>query len=166
MSRNDIECPGDIVSYNCSIQSNSEMVHLTWHVTLPGQMPVNITYYGMSYNRTNLSSYISTYLTGFRSDEFIHSTLEVTVHPDIPTDQIILQCSIDNLANDTTIVLINTSSEIHSNHSSFHGSLCATLFQSPSCPLVSTSLENIMVTWRPQLLWTGTHHRVVGHRPL
>ncbi len=58
-----------------------------------------------------MSSYISTYLTGFRSDEFIKSTLEVIVQPDIPTNQILLECLISGLENDTAIVRINTSSE-------------------------------------------------------
>ncbi len=111
VSRDDIECPGDIIPYNCSIESNSETVRLTWRVTLPGQTPFNVTYDGEFGNRTSLNSYISTSLTGFRSDEFIHSTLEVTVQPDIPTDQIMLECSIGDLGNQITTVLINTSGE-------------------------------------------------------
>lgn len=111
VSRDDIECPGDIIPYNCSIQSNMEMVHLTWHVTIPEEMTINITYFSDTTNRTQLNSYITTAVTAFRSDEFIHSTLEIRVVPDIPTDQIILECSIDNLGNDTYTVLINTSSE-------------------------------------------------------
>ena len=113
MSRDDIECPEDIIPYNCSIQSNSETIHLTWSVTLPGQMSLNITYY--SYLEFSddlwLNSYITTSLLGFRSDEFIHSILEITVEPDIPTDQIKIECSIDNLENDTITVFINTSGE-------------------------------------------------------
>ncbi len=119
MSRDDIECPGDIIPYNCSIQSNSETVHLTWRVILPGQMSFNVTYYGGFENRTRLNSYISTYLTGFRSDEFIHSTLEVTVRPDIPTDQIMLECSIGDLGNHTSTVFINTSGEYSFNNYPF-----------------------------------------------
>ncbi len=116
VSRDDIECPGDIIPYNCSILSNSETVHLTWRVTLPaGQIPINITYYSMTAldNSTSLNSYITTSLTGFRSDEFIHSTLEVSLQPGIPTDQIILECSIDDLGNDTIIVRINSSSKFY-----------------------------------------------------
>ncbi len=111
VSRDDIECPGDIIPYNCSILSNSETVHLTWHVTLPGQTPINITFFNFTNNTVTLNSYISTHLTGFRSDEFIYSSLEVSVLPDIPTDHISLECSIDNLGYDTTIVRINTSGE-------------------------------------------------------
>ena len=111
VSRNDIECPGDIIPYNCSIQSNSEAVHLTWLVTLPGEASVSVTYPNGDANRTSLNGYITTFLREFRSDEFIHSTLEVTVQPDLPTDQIMVECSIGDLHNDTIIVEINTSSK-------------------------------------------------------
>ena len=112
VSRSDIECPGDIIPYNCSIQSNSETVHLTWRVILPGQMPINITLYpNVTIDGVNFNSYIAASITGFRSDEFIHSTLEVTVQPDISTDQIMLECSIEDLGNDSVTVLINTSRE-------------------------------------------------------
>ena len=113
MSRDDIECPEDIIPYNCSIKSNSETVHLTWNVTLPGQMPLNITYYGYLENSNSflLNSYITTLLTGFRNDEFIHSMLEVTVVPGIPTDQITIECSIDDLGSDAVTIFINTSGE-------------------------------------------------------
>ena len=109
VARNDIECPGDIIPYNCSIQSNSEAVDLTWHVTLPGEASISITYPNDRSNRTNLNSYISSSLEGLRSDEYIHSTLRITVHPDISTDQIMLQCSIADLGNDTAIVHISIS---------------------------------------------------------
>ena len=116
VSRDDIECPGDIIPYNCSILSNSETVHLTWRVTLPGEISISTTYPNANINRSRLSSYITTSLTGFRSDEFIHSVLEVAVYPDIPTDQIIVQCSISDLSNDTIIVAINKSSKLRSNY--------------------------------------------------
>ena len=82
-----------------------------WSVTLPGQMSVNITYDGFS-GETSLSSFINTSVTDFRSDEFIHSTLEVTVYPEIPTNQILLKCSMgDSEPYATAIVNVNISSE-------------------------------------------------------
>ena len=107
-SRDDIECPGDIMPYNCSIQSNSEALHLTWRVTLHGQTLFDITYPNASINVEN--SYITTSLTGYSRDEFIHSTLEFTVQLYVPSDQIIVACSIDDLGNSSTIIVpINTS---------------------------------------------------------
>ena len=114
VSRDDIECPGDIIPYNCSILSNSESVHLTWNITLPGSL-LNITYYGgLEFdNGSDLNSYISTSLTGFMSDEYIHSTLTIRVDPNIipDTDQIMLNCSIGDLGFDISSVDINTSSK-------------------------------------------------------
>ena len=112
VSRNDIDCPGDIIPYNCSIQSNSEAVHLTWLVTLPGEASISITYPNGSSNRTSINSYITTFLTGFRSDEFIHSTLQVIIEPGIPTDQIMIECSIGSLGSDSTIVYVNQSGKL------------------------------------------------------
>ena len=110
-SRDVIECPGDIISYNCSIQSNSEAVHLTWHVTLFGETLINITYPNAISNISNENSYITTSLSGYRNEEFIHSTLEVTVQLHIPTDQIMLECSIDDIGNRTVLVYVNSSSK-------------------------------------------------------
>ena len=109
--RDDINCPDDIIPYNCSIQSNSETVHLTWHVTIPDTMPVNITYSNNISQMNALTSYISTSLTGFRSDEYIHSVLMVGVFAGIPTNEIVLQCSINGLGSDTRVVFVNSSSK-------------------------------------------------------
>ena len=110
MSSELIECPGDVISYNCSIESNSEAVHLTWSVT-SGQMIRNITYDTNSgfYIETNLNNFIDTYLTGLESDAYIHSILEVTVNRDIPTDEILIECLIGDLANDSISFIINVS---------------------------------------------------------
>ena len=110
MSTSDnILCPGDIIPYNCSIQSNSETVHLTWSVTIPGEIPVNITYFNISDDIANLNSFITTIVTAFRRDELIHSTLAVSV---TSVKELMLECSIGQLGNDTTIVFINTSGKL------------------------------------------------------
>ena len=113
--RKEIDCPGDIISYNCSIESNSEEIQLTWRVTIPEQMPVEITYSNLSTSATPLTSYISTSVTGFQSEQYIHSYLEITVHLNIPTE-IMLECFMTDLGNDTEIVLINTSCKNNHNH--------------------------------------------------
>ena len=112
MSREDILCPLDIIPFNCSIDSNSEVIHLMWRVLIPGEFQINITYSDVTDELTNLSSYITTVLTDFKSDEYIFSTLEISVFSGIPTDKIMLECSIGNLANDSTTVFINTSSKL------------------------------------------------------
>ena len=111
ISRDSIVCPGDTLSYNCSIKSNSETLHLTWHVTAPEQMPVNITYFNHTDDIESLNNYITTTVTDFSRDEFIHSTLEIRIQEGISIDQIVLECSIGVLGDDNTTVLINTSSK-------------------------------------------------------
>ncbi len=105
MARNDIECPGDTRPYRCSIVSDSDQ--LTWTISIQGQMSINITYSENTNDRTSLNSYITTVLTEHRSGVLIRSILEVTVRPDIPTDQIMLECSNANV-NDSAHFRINT----------------------------------------------------------
>ena len=99
MAREDIECPGDTRPYRCSVYSRSERTELTWIVTIPGEMPINITYSNYTNDMATLNSYITTVVTGFSSREFIHSTLEVTLHEET-ADSILLECSNQN-ANDS-----------------------------------------------------------------
>ena len=111
VSRMDIDCPGDTISYNCSIQSNSETVQLTWRVTLPGQMPVDLTYDNTSNVNTvdNLGFNIITTLTNFTRDEFIESIIVFTVLRDLAMNGTDLQCISEDLDNVTTMVLVNIS---------------------------------------------------------
>ena len=94
VSREDIDCPGDTISYNCSIQSNSETVQLTWRVTLPGQMPIDITYDNTSNLNTvdNLGFSITTTLTTYTRDEYIESTIVFTVLRDVVMNGTELEC--------------------------------------------------------------------------
>ena len=109
ISRADIQCPGDIIPYNCSILSNSETIHLIWLITIPGMMPVNITYSNMTSGSNNLTPFISTSVTDFQNDEFIQSTLKFTVQPSIPTLQFNIVCAITGLGLNTTVVRVNSS---------------------------------------------------------
>ena len=111
--RDDLDCPGDIIPYDCSFSSNSETLHLTWQVIIPGQAPINITYDGSEnlHQATRLNSFVSTSLTRFTSDEFISSTLHIMV--DSSTNMIELQCSMDEDHNTSELVFINSSSKSH-----------------------------------------------------
>ena len=114
-SREDIQCPGDIIPFNCSILSNSETINLTWFINVPGMAPVNITYSNISTGIHDLASYSSTTLTDFHSDEYIRSTLEFRVQPGIPILQFNLSCLITGLGLNSTIVHINTSRKLIGN---------------------------------------------------
>ena len=107
---NGIECPGDTIPYDCFILSNSETIHLTWSVILSGQLTNSVTYStadsGFN-NRTNLDTYIITSLTAFKTDEFIRSTLEVIVQPNIPIHGVEVECSISDLGSASVSVVVN-----------------------------------------------------------
>lgn len=108
----EIECPGDTISYNCSIQSNSETLHLTWQVLLPEQSPINITHYknaSIPSDLHNLSGIINSTLTDFSSGQYIESALVLTIVADITINQTQLSCIIDNIGNDTVHVFVNKS---------------------------------------------------------
>ena len=111
MSRSDIECPGDTIPYNCSIQSNSETVHLIWRITLPGQAPINSTYDATSSLDTedSLDASITTILTRFRNEEYIESVLTILVLKNVSLNSTIIECSSGDLDADTQIVFVNTS---------------------------------------------------------
>lgn len=108
VSRDDIDCPGDITSYNCSIQSNSETVHLTWRVTLPGGMPLIITYDNTS-RRNNIDAlniFISANLGEYERDKYIESTLQLVLQDTI---SVTLECIIQSLGYDTFTATVNSS---------------------------------------------------------
>ncbi len=111
VSRHDIVCPGDIIPFNCSIQSKT--VHLIWRVTLPGQMAIDILYNDTSnINVTRLNGYVTTSLTRYIGEEYIESVLTITVQPNESIDQLRLQCLIEDLGNDSSYVFFNTSSKL------------------------------------------------------
>ena len=114
VSRPNIECPGDMILFNCSIHSNSETIHLIWRVILTGQTPIDIAYYNETSDFgsvPSLNGYFTSSLTRYTSDEYIESTLVITVQPDASSYQFLLQCLIESLGNDSIDVLINSSSK-------------------------------------------------------
>ena len=104
-----IDCPGDTIIYTCGIVSNSEMVHLTWHITFPGHMPINITYDNSS-TMDNLDMNISVNLTRYEADRYIESEIILTILKNITMNGTVLECSIaPSLDSDVAIILVNTS---------------------------------------------------------
>ena len=114
-NRNDLECPGDTIPYNCTIVSNSEFVHLIWRVTLPGLVPIKITYVDVQ-NGSNVSSFnsniIATSLEQYSQDQYISSRLELTIQANFSIDQTQLECSIGNIGNDSVVTEIDSSGKL------------------------------------------------------
>ena len=103
--RSDIDCPGDTISYNCSVESNSETVELTWVITLPKEVaPINITYDSTSsLNEIDLLDiYVNATLTEYTHDLYIESLITFTLFEDININGTELQCSSSDL--DSVIV--------------------------------------------------------------
>ena len=108
----DIECPGDIISYNCSFESNNEMLHLTWRVSIPGEPSMTFTHLNtssLSPSLIRLNKYITTSLTQYIEDEYIESTLDITV--EASTNNSTIECLMGSLGNASLLVEINLSSK-------------------------------------------------------
>ena len=107
-SREDIECPGDTISYTCSVQSNSETVQLRWLVTFPGQEPIMTPTYSGPSDQDVHDMNITTRILQYRRDEFISSEIVLTVLQNVSMNGTILECRSENLSNSSAIVTVNT----------------------------------------------------------
>lgn len=121
-SREDIHCPGESnVTYNCSIESNSENLYLEWEISLPG-MPLRIIYGSDNISELNvprmldaIGSVVFTYYRApvrleFTVDEgFIMSTLTINLL-DVSMNGINVKCKTES-GNATELAWFNTSCE-------------------------------------------------------
>lgn len=114
MREDEIDCPGDTITYRCSIESNTEELHLLWSVTFPNDhMPFEWVY---DCNSTigvmdDLEMSISASLLDCRIvDGYIESTLTLTVLGlDVNMNGMVVECSIGDLDDKNVTVLINIS---------------------------------------------------------
>ena len=91
--------------------SNSEMVQLTWRVTLPGGMTANITYDNTSILNTvddiGMNNIVTT-LTSYTCDEYVESTILFTVIADVDLNLTMLECISEDLDSESDTILVNT----------------------------------------------------------
>ena len=91
--------------------SNSEMVLLTWNVTLPGGITANVTYDNTSILNTvddiGINNIVTT-LTSYTSDEYIESTIVFTVLAEVDLNITFLECISEDLDSDSDRVFVNT----------------------------------------------------------
>ena len=105
-----IECPGDTISYNCSIVTNSETVQLMWQITFPRRMPINVTF-DDTFNRStpyNFNMNITATLE-YTPDEYIESIITLTVLEGVDQNRTELFCRKSDLDEDRTTIIVNTS---------------------------------------------------------
>ena len=110
-----IECPGDTITYRCSINSNSETVQLEWMITFPGQGTFMMLYNdpGQLNSVDDLGMSITTMLTEYRRDEFIQSDLVLTVLQNVSMNGTVVECGTEDLASENASVHVNTSGNSH-----------------------------------------------------
>ena len=100
-----------MISYTCSVMSNSEMVQLIWQVTLPGGMTTNIIYDNTSILNTvddiGINNIVTT-LTNYTSDGYIESTIVFTVLADVDLNVTLLECISEDLDSDSDTILVET----------------------------------------------------------
>ena len=133
VSRPDIECPGDVILFRCSVQSNSETVQLSWLVTFPGQETITISYNNES-NTNTLEYYpvnITARLTQYTSDQSAESELQLTVLQNVTMSGTILECMSEDLASRNVTVSVNTSGNEYKDELTCH----LTLYYSSSYSL-------------------------------
>lgn len=118
VSRYDIECSGDTIPYACVILSNSENVVLMWFVTIPGETTLNVTYDKTSSRNSinHLGVNITTTLSKFVDEEYIESTLLLTVLDAPSINGTIVECRSTQLDGEITMVYVNKSGN-NSQHS-------------------------------------------------
>ncbi len=116
VSRSDIDCIGDTVSYSCTVLSNSESLHLFWLITFPGLMSINFTYNDSSIlNVTHTLPFdLRTTLSKYRRDEVIESILIISVVRNMTMNGTLLECQFEDINNKTELEYNTSGNYIHS----------------------------------------------------
>ena len=109
MMLEEIDCPGDTIAYNCSIESNTEDLHLTWSVVFPEGLPIEKTYHALSRDYEEfLDMEVSAMLVDFK-EGYIQSSIRLVV-TDSSMNGTIVTCGIDDLDVESVVITLNTSS--------------------------------------------------------
>ncbi len=86
-------------------------MHLIWLVTLPGKVPINISFDGSSSLEAvyYLDMNISATLTNYIAEEYIESIIVLTVLRDVVVNGTVIECRSGDLDRSTAIVNVNMS---------------------------------------------------------
>ena len=117
-ARPDIDCPGDTISYNCSIESNTTNLHLTWNIILPDLSSESITYDNDSVvnNLDSLPLSINTLLSKYVSGQYIESIIFFMVIRNGTLNGTKFQCSIQDLDEMSGVLTSTATSKTTSKH--------------------------------------------------
>ena len=90
-------CPGDRISYHCSIESGYEDLYLTWLITIRDNSPINITYTINSPLRVNISigpsNTVTSTLTNYSRFNYANSALTFNLTGGIDWDETMIECA-------------------------------------------------------------------------
>ncbi len=114
LERPDFDCPGDTISYNCSILSNSENITLEWSL-VKSNFDQDLIFSefdaGSTLNEPRSSGpAISFILTEYVVDEYIESILDFTVGTNSTIYIInltLITCGISDLATASVDLIVN-----------------------------------------------------------
>ena len=103
-----IECPGDIIIYNCFVGTNAETVELIWQVTFPEMMPMNITIVNGSNLTYDLGMSVSAIVVNFGQD-VVESMIRLTVLEGVNMNETELLCRKSDINETITTVFVDSS---------------------------------------------------------
>ena len=107
-SRDDIECPGDTISYSCLVHSNSENILLRWLITFPGQDSMMVVYTNFSDAEivTFLDMNVTTRVINNRFGNFIESMVVLTVLQNVSMNGTLVECMSEDLGSEVARVYV------------------------------------------------------------
>ena len=113
-SRTLFECPGDVIIFVCSVDTNSENPQLRWRATHPDISGSEEVSYNLSTALgTSEVGFARITLREFRNitslDTYIESAFEIIVLQERSLDQLLLECSSENLSNSSLHLIVNSS---------------------------------------------------------
>ena len=103
-----------MISYKCSLMSNSESVHLIWRVISPNLTSVNITYdiNSTAHIKDYLPLNIYTILTKYERDQCIESVLVLTIMKYENLNGTQIECAITDLDQMSETVRVQTGGKL------------------------------------------------------
>ncbi len=132
MSRSDIDCPGDTISYNCTVQSGSPLLHLKWIVSFFEGETREVLYNNRSTfnNQTVLDFNTQIYLVSSERG-YLESVIVFTVATGVTLNGTELECRIDNIDSERDTVSVNKSGMYQRNKN--NNLICILFPFSPHC---------------------------------
>ncbi len=110
MSRSDIDCPGDTISYICTVQSGSPSIQLEWIISFFERKTRGVLYNNRSILQDQTVLDFNTRTSLVSSERgYLESVLIFTLATGVTLNGTELECGIDNIDSETDTVSVNKS---------------------------------------------------------